>query len=116
MPRFLSAVMLTALVAGPVSAQAISDLTPDQLRKAISFGSSQKKAPYYEIRKGGFFGSVYKPTLGGYTTPYLRVAQAAFRAKKQYKSFTEADVTEDMLVPELRVYGYSQVDGGESQI
>ena len=111
MPRVLNAALVIILTATPASAQVLTNLTPVQIREAIAYGSSEKKVPYYEIRKGGIFGSDYKPTLGSYTTPYLRVAQAAFQAKKQYRSFTEADVTEDMLAPELRVYGYSQAEG-----
>lgn len=102
---------LAGLIAGSASAQVVTDMTPEKVREAIAFGTSQKEAPYYEIRKPGFIGSVYKPRLGSFTTPFLRVALAAYEAKKQYKVFTEADVSKEMVAPEVHVYGMSQADG-----
>lgn len=78
---------------------------------AIALGSSAKAAPFYEIRVPGFVGSTYKPRLGYFTTPYLRVAQAAYEAKKLYKPFTEADVSPTMTALELHVYGTAQAVG-----
>ena len=107
----LLAVASLAVFAAPVAAQVVTEMTPERVREAIAVGTSQKEAPYYEIRKGGFGGSLYKPRLGSFTTPFLRVAQAAYEAKKQYRPFTEADVPAEMLAPELRVYGMSQAEG-----
>lgn len=50
----------------------------------------------------------WPPLIGYYTTPFLRVALAANTAKKHYKPFTEADVTAEMLAPEIQVYASSQ--------
>ncbi len=86
-------------------------MRPSDIQAAIVYGSSRKAVPRYVIRKGGFFGSVYKPVLGVFTTPFLRVAQAAFEAKKQYKVFSAADVSREMLAPVLLVYGFSPADG-----
>ena len=104
-------VALVAVCAAPVSAQIVTEMTPEKIREAIAFGTSQKEAPYYEIRLPGFVGSVYKPRLGSFTTPFLRVALAAFEAKKLYKTFTEADVPRELVAPEVYVYGMSQADG-----
>ncbi len=43
-----------------------------------------------------------------HTTPFLRVALAANVAKKRYQRFTEADVTPEMIAPEIHVYATSQ--------
>jgi hypothetical protein len=47
-----------------------------------------------------------------FSTPYLRVALAARQAKITYRApFTAADVTPDMVAPELYVYASSQTNG-----
>ena len=109
--RWVIFVGLVALLAAPASAQIVTEMTPEKIREAIAFGTAQKEAPYYEIRKPGFVGSVYKPRLGSFTTPFLRVALAAYEAKKLYKTFTETDVSREMVAPEVHVYGMSQADG-----
>ncbi len=109
--RTLFFVGLAALFTAPSSAQVVTEMTPERVREAIALGNSQKEAPYYEIRKSGSFGSTYKPRLGSFTTPFLRVAQAAYEAKKQYRPFTEADVSKEMLSAELHVYGMAQAEG-----
>ncbi|MCA1564032.1 MAG: hypothetical protein LC753_20745 [Acidobacteria bacterium] len=80
----------------------------------IALGASAKQAPFYEIRRPGFVGSTFKPRLGYFTTPYLRIAQAAYNAKKQYKPFGEGDVTAEMTVSELHVYGMAQAVGARA--
>jgi hypothetical protein len=107
----LKAGLLLKLLPVPCWAQVVTEMTPERIRDAIAFGTSQKEAPDYEIRERGFVGSVYKPRLGSFTTPFLRVALAAYEAKKQYKPFTEVDVTKEMVAPELHVYGSSQTVG-----
>ena len=109
--RWVIFVGLAAVLAAPASAQIVTQMTPEAISEAIAFGTSQKEAPYYEIRKQGFVGSVYKPMLGSFTTPFLRVALAAYEAKKQYKAFSESDVSREMVAPEVHVYGMSQADG-----
>jgi hypothetical protein len=41
--------------------------------------------------------------LGMFSTPFSRVAMAAQDARRQYRPFTAADVTDEMLAPELHV-------------
>jgi hypothetical protein len=43
---------------------------------------------------------------------FLRVALAANAAKKQYRVFTEANVTPEMIAPEIQIYASSQSLGG----
>lgn len=107
----LMAGMLLALLPAASRAQIVTEMTPERILEAIAFGTSQKEAPFYEIRERGFMGSLYKPTLGSFTTPFLRVALAAYEAKKQYKTFAPTDVTKEMVALELHVYGRSQVMG-----
>jgi hypothetical protein len=110
--RLATTVATLALLAfSSVSAQLVTAMTQDKIQEAIALGVSQKESPMYRIHKGGFFGSIYKPVLGFFTTPFARVAEAAYEAKKQYKAFAESDVTQDILAPELRVYGMAQADG-----
>jgi hypothetical protein len=98
----------------PLSASVIADMTPDQVRAAIAFGISGKTAPPpYAIRQSGFVGSLYKPRLGYYSTPFLRVAQAAFAARLQYREFVVADVTPELVAAELHVYGLAQTVGAQ---
>ena len=106
---FMLAIMLTFVKAS--SSQTASTLTPEQIKEAIEYGAAEKSAPLYVIRDQGTSLSNYRPSIAAYTTPFLRVAQAAYAAKKLYRIFSEAEVTEDMLAPELRVYGFSQAVG-----
>lgn len=109
MTKRILAVLL--LITAPTAAQVITNVTPETVRSAIAFGTAAKEPPFYEIRRSGFVGSVYKPRLGFFTTPYLRIAQATYESKKQYKPFSEADVTPAMTVSELHVYGMAQAVG-----
>lgn len=108
MGRTLAILLVAATTVG---AQVVGELTPDVVRSAITLGTTAKAAPFYEVRVPGLFGSLYKPRLGYFTTPYLRIAQAAYEAKKFYKPFTEADVSTVMTSLELHVYGTAQAVG-----
>lgn len=68
-------------------------------------GTKEKNVDLQEIKtRSGFAWDSDKVRWGFYSTPFLRVAIAANRAKKQYKPFTEQDVTPEMVAPELHVY------------
>src|SRR5207253_3191463 len=84
----------TLIAFSSASAQLVSEMTHAKIQEAIAFGTSQKETPMYRIKKGGVWGTVYKPVLGYFTTPFARVAEAAYEAKKQYKAFAESDVTQ----------------------
>jgi hypothetical protein len=89
----LAIVMLTAVNA---RGQLVVEMTPDLVAKAIAEGASAKKAEPYKI--GNF-----ALKAGTFTTPYQRVVLAAFEAKRSYKPFTPAEVTPELIAPELRV-------------
>ena len=100
-----------ALAFGQAPSGVVATMTPELIREAIAFGGSQKNAPCYAIQKRGFVGSLYKPVLGVFTTPFCRVAMAAYEAKRQYKAFSESDVAPEITVPELNVIGMAQANG-----
>jgi len=81
-------------------------MTPVQVQQAIDFGAQAKKLSAYRIQEKAKFS--WPPLIAVYTTPFLRVALAAHEAKKKYKAFSPADVTPDMLTPDIQVYASSQ--------
>ena len=93
-----------------VQAQIIRDMTPERIRDAIAFGTKSKDLGWYRVQEKVRF--TWPPLIAVYTTPFLRVALAANAAKNQYKPFTEADVTPDMIKPEILVYAQSQAVQG----
>jgi hypothetical protein len=88
--------------AGPPRARlVVEEMTPEQIAAAIQLGTTSKKLwPY---------GDVYSPA--SMTTPFLRVALAAHEAKREFKPFTAADVTPEMVEPELKVMVSPHVSG-----
>lgn len=102
-------VALTAL-ARVAQAQVIQEMTPERIREAIALGMSGKDVRPYRIQEKARWS--WPPLIGFYTTPFLRVALAANAAKKRYQPFTEADVTPDMIAPEVQVYAPSHDLGG----
>jgi hypothetical protein len=52
--------------------------------------------------------------FGSFSTPFTRVTAAAAAAKRTYKTFTVADVTPDLIAPELHVYVLSKPWGIEA--
>lgn len=96
-----------------LAAAAIATMTPKEIRGAIAFGMAEKTMPTYALRKPGFVGANFKPVLGSFSTPFLRVAQSAHAAQVSFKTFAEADVTPDLIAPELHVFGFAQSDRGQ---
>jgi len=100
MRRFVTGLLILLVVAVEYSTAADSrverQMTPEIIEEAIRMGSTEKVKPYKAI-----FGSS-QPCY--YSTPFIRVALAAQDAKRNYKPFTAADVTEDLIAPELHVY------------
>ena len=96
-----------------VSAQLVTNMTPDTIKQAISYGMKEKNVELQEIKTGsGFAWDKDKVRWGFYSTPFLRVAMAANKAKRQYKPFTDQDVTPEMVAPELHVYATAASLGG----
>ena len=98
--------ILVVVMGGAARAQVVRDMSPDQIREAITLGDKAKDLGAYRIQEKARWS--WPPLIGFYTTPFLRVALAANAAKKHYKQFKEADVTQEMLAPEIQVYAPSQ--------
>jgi hypothetical protein len=106
------AIFVASATAGCAQGQIVRDMTPERVREAIALGTKAKDLGWYRIQEKARFS--WPPLIGLYTTAFLRVALAANTAKKQYKPFTEADVTPDMITPEILVYTRSHaVEGTE---
>jgi hypothetical protein len=80
-------------------------MTPQVIQEAIEKGGEG----LYRLQERSGWGN--GPLLGYFTTPYSRVALAAASARKRYTGFTAADVTPEMLAPELHIYAVSQAVG-----
>ena len=86
-------------------------MTPELAQEAIITGASG----FYRLQERTIWGD--GPVLGYFTTPYSSVALAAALDRKRDTPFTPADVTPDMLRPELHVYATSQaVYGNKNRI
>lgn len=95
------------LLAGPAIAD---ELSPELIRQAIN---DTKGEGCYTLGKSFWDGSSW----GCYTTPYSRIVQAAKKARMTYKSFTEADVTPELVAPgELHVYAFARPMPDRAQV
>jgi hypothetical protein len=107
----LCGVVLLLVFAALAHAQVVTDMTPELVQEAITKGGSG----LYKLQEQTIWGD--GPVLGYFTTPYSRVALAAALARKHGKPYTAADVTPDMLRPELHVYARAQaVYGNKNRI
>lgn len=89
--------LLLAMTPARAPAQVVVEMTPERVREAIQAGT-EKEYKSYQI--GGGISQVWAM----YTTPFSRVAVAATEAKRRYKTLTEADITPEMVAPELEIY------------
>lgn len=88
----------------------IREMDTAAIRSAISLGNASEKLEPYELLASGpiALGMKWeKVRMAVYTTPFLRVALAAFQAKKLFKTFTLENVTPEMIRPVLEVYAAS---------
>jgi len=111
MKRLALLVALAVLV--PVSswAQVVSGMTPERIAEAIKAGEAAKdrdKPGYYRIQLRSGWGN--GPLIGFFSTPFSRVMAAANAAKRKYKSLSPAEVTGEMIAPEIVVYAPSAVE------
>ncbi len=98
------------LFAESAEAQIVREMTPEKIREAITLGVRSKNLSPYRIQEKARFS--WPPLIALYTTPFLRVALAANAATKQYRTFTEADVTAEMIAAEIQVFTESKSLGG----
>jgi hypothetical protein len=105
-------VAIAFVVLGTAQAQIVQEMSPERIREAIAFGRSVKELSPYKIQEKARWS--WPPLLGVYTTPFRRVALAANVAKKHYRQFSEADVTPEMIAPEIQIYVPSRSVEGTS--
>ena len=108
-----AALILVVSAVTIVQAQRIvSTMTPDLIAEAIKAGERGSVASGELMVKSGWsWGSLHIAT---FSTPFMRVAAAASEAKKKDRTFRAGDVTGDMIAPELHVYAWAAVDGGQA--
>lgn len=107
---FLAALALLASTVDGRSQTArgpIQTLTDADIQTAITLGQSGSKIEPYPIRIGKAMERM-NPIIGAYTTPFRRVALAAFDAKRRYRPFTALEVTEEMTRPTFDVVVMAQ--------
>lgn len=85
MKRALAVVSLLAAVTPAAASEISGELTAEQLKEAIDFGTNAKEVKLYRL------SSRMGRVECGFATPFLRVAIAAREAKKNYKPFAEED-------------------------
>ncbi len=77
------------------SADVVTDMTSERIKEAIAEG--QRTQPkIYLVEKGDAYCIL--------STPFSRVRQLAHQAKKEYRDFTDADVTPEIIAAEARFY------------
>jgi hypothetical protein len=100
---------IAALSALPAWAQVVQEMTPALIQEAIERG----KESCYSLKSSAVHAGFFGVEIACFTTPYSRVVGAAKAAKKKYKPFTAADVTQEMLVPEVHILVPAFVDASE---
>ena len=96
--------MLLSLLVVAAPQRIASSLTDTDIAAAIDAGDISK---HYNLETPS---RLTRMRLGYFSTPFSRVAQAAFASKRRYKSFTKADITTDLLAPQLWIHAYPADD------
>jgi hypothetical protein len=96
-------VLLSAKLSGQTSV--VTAMTPDAIQQAIDYGQRVDRAGYgtYVLKVNGY-------VIGAFTTPFGRVLEASFDAKRRYTHFTVNDVPPDILALELHIYAPSSLN------
>ena len=115
MRNWLAVFTITLAVAGASNIlygqRAVNEMTPQLIAEAIKAGEKGDVPDGVITKSSGWsWGSIHIAT---FSTPYMRVAMAARQARKAYRKFTPADVTPEMIAPELHVYAWPQVNGAD---
>lgn len=109
-PRRSAVLIVIVLASVTAGAQRIVvQMTPERILEAIRAGERGQvpAAGLYES-SGWAWGRLH---FGYFSTPFMRVAAAARQAKTEYRTLTPAAIPEELLAPELHVYGLAIVDG-----
>jgi hypothetical protein len=110
---FLTGILLAFVLASSETVEAqqlVTTMTPETIDEAIRLAGAEKatarflEAYVVQTRAGWGYG----PPIGSFSTPFARVVQAAVAARKRGSPFTPADVTPDLIAPELHVIALAQ--------
>ncbi len=117
MRRVLLAVMLVSGLAWAQEDPPIppSALSRAELQEAIAYGTQAKSQPGYVVKmKPGW--SRPGAWCGLLDTPWMRVADEAYKAKREYRTITPADIGPDVVKPEVQIFamGNPEVGGRQS--
>lgn len=110
MGRLTGVAVVAVLTGASILAQGPERFTTFSVEEAIQYGTDERDVELYKLQAPARFS--WPPRVGGYSTPFLRVALAANAAKKKYRTFTAADVDAELLAPEVHIIASSQSAGG----
>jgi hypothetical protein len=99
----MTVALVSALAQVQQTPQIVTDMTPGAIKEAIKAGQANPRISFGAIAATSLgMTSVVCP--GTFSTPFLRVAVAAARAKTEFRKFSETDVTPEMAAPEVQIY------------
>lgn len=103
----LAVLAMVVVVLAPLRAQVVQEMTPALIAEAIRAGQQGKIKGLYPMQhvKTVVNGIVVVPRGHAYfTTPFQRVAEAAYEAKSKNQPFSAANLTPEMVRPEVEVF------------
>ncbi len=89
--------------------QLVFAMTPQRIEEAMAYGYRDKSPIAIYTVLAGLRGD--KRQVAFASTPFSRVVAAAYAARTKYQPFTAADVTPDLIAPELHIYAQSKLSG-----
>lgn len=102
-------ILIAAIVVGSLTSaagpQLVDTMTPDRVEEAIRLAADEPAARKWlrsyvvQTRSGMGAG----PLIGHFSTPFARVVLAALAARKDGKRLAIADLTPDILAPEVHI-------------
>jgi hypothetical protein len=104
-------VVLAFVLPATAGAQVAMEMTPEVIQQAIDAGMSERKEPVsVMLIARPMPGSPGPVICGAFLTPFARVAAAARAAKGEYRAFTAADVTPEMVEPSVLIMARSKLN------
>lgn len=101
---------LVAIAARSAAQQIAAPLTDQDISEALRLAEDNQAAlrflASYDLQTHAGWGN--GPLIGTLTTPFARVVRAAMAARRKGQHFAAADVTSDLIVPELHIIAFSQ--------
>ena len=105
MKRAIGAAVLVILAGTAIVGQGEESFANFNIDEAIQYGTKANGIGLYNLQASAKFN--WPVSVGGFSTPFLRVAMAANAAKSKYKTFVASDVTPEMIAPEVEIIARS---------